>query len=135
MKTIFVDTSAFYALFNRDDPHHEEAVSAYQEEDDLLVTTHTVFSELLSLLTKRQGKQMAIRCGKEMKASQRLQIVHAKEAEEEKAWELFCRFKDKDYDLVDCLSFVYMQEQGIDDAFAFDRHFVQHGFRLLKRRG
>ena len=130
LKTVFVDTSAFYALFNRDDPHHEEAVRVYQDSL-ILVTTQVIFTELLSLLTKRLGKHQAIRYGKEIKASrEKLRILHTSEAQEEKAWNLFCRFKDKEYDLVDCLSFVVMEENDIEEAFAFDRHFAQYGFRL-----
>lgn len=133
MKTVFIDTSAFYALFNREDPHHEEAVSFYQQVSFLLLTTHVVFTELLSLLTKRHGKSVGIRVGKELKASgDRLSIVHLSEDQEKRAWEVFCKFKDKDYDLVDCLSFVCMKDRGIDEALAFDRHFRQYGFRLAQ---
>lgn len=132
MKTVFIDTSAFYALFNRDDPNHEFAASYYRETSLLLVTTQTVFMELLSLLTKRQGKQTALRCGKELRsAREKLKIVHTTEAQAEKAWEVFSKFKDKDYDLVDCLSFVAMKDSDIEEAFAFDRHFTQYGFRLV----
>lgn len=132
MKTVFIDTSAFYALFNREDPHHDEVVSCYGEGSIFLVTTDAVFTELMSLLTKRQGKAIAIRCGRAMKeARDRLSIVRTEEVQAEKAWQLFCKFRDKDYDLVDCLSFVFMEERGIEEALAFDRHFTQYGFRIV----
>jgi predicted nucleic acid-binding protein len=38
---------------------------------------------------------------------------------------------DRDYDLIDCLSFATMEAFGARDVFGFDRHFAQHGFRLL----
>lgn len=131
MKTVFIDTSAFYTLFNREDPYHKEAILFYTNEPLLLVTTQAVFTELLSLLTKRQGKSIAIRYGKEIRASrERLRIIHMDTSQEERAWELFCKFKDKEYDLVDCLSFICMKDQDLEEAFAFDRHFFQYGFRL-----
>ncbi|RME55690.1 MAG: VapC toxin family PIN domain ribonuclease, partial [Caldilineae bacterium] len=36
--------------------------------------------------------------------------------------------------LVDCTSFVVMQQLGIDTAFAFDNHFKEQGFTLLAGR-
>lgn len=40
---------------------------------------------------------------------------------------------DKGWGLTDCISFVVMQERGIRDALAADRHFEQAGFRALLR--
>lgn len=133
MKAVFIDTSACYALFNREDPHHEEAIEFYQKGLPL-VTTHAVFAELLSLLTKRRGKRLAIRCGRQIKVSQaRLSIIHLSQVQEERAWELFCRFKDKDYGLVHCMSFVLVEDEDIEEAFSFVRHFAQFGFQLCPR--
>ncbi|MEZ4571694.1 MAG: hypothetical protein R2849_15445 [Thermomicrobiales bacterium] len=44
---------------------------------------------------------------------------------------LFARNTDKSWTLVDCISFVVMQERGITEALTADRHFVQAGFRAL----
>ncbi|MBI3541089.1 MAG: PIN domain-containing protein [Deltaproteobacteria bacterium] len=132
MKTIFIDTSAFYALLNRDDPHHQEAAAIYQNNSHLFVTTHTVFTELLSLLTKRHSKAIAVRHGKEIRATrERLRIVHLDESQCERAWDIFCKFKDKDYDLADCLSFICMKDQDIREAFAYDKHFTQYGLEIV----
>lgn len=38
---------------------------------------------------------------------------------------------DKQWGLVDCISFVVMRERGIDEALTADHHFVQAGFRAL----
>ena len=40
--------------------------------------------------------------------------------------------QDKTWGLVDCLSFVVMENQQISIALAFDRHFVQAGFVLAR---
>jgi len=132
LKTLFIDTSAFYALFNRDDRHHQEASHFYQEQSCIFITTQTVFIELLSLITKRLSKKNAIQHGQAIKAShERFKIIVMNEDQAERAWELFCKHKDKDYDLVDCLSFVCMKDLHITEAFTFDHHFAQAGFAKI----
>ena len=45
--------------------------------------------------------------------------------------EFFDRRMDKEWGLVDCISFVTMEKYGIKDALAADDHFVQAGFKAL----
>jgi len=47
------------------------------------------------------------------------------------AFNLFKQRKDKEWGLVDCLSFIVMQNRGITDALTADTHFQQAGFRAL----
>jgi len=35
---------------------------------------------------------------------------------------------DKQWSFTDCTSYVVMRQLGIEEAFAFDRHFEQMGF-------
>lgn len=49
------------------------------------------------------------------------------------AFTLFKSRKDKDWGLVDCVSFIVMQNRGITDALTTDEHFQQAGFRALLR--
>jgi len=41
--------------------------------------------------------------------------------------------QDKGWSLTDCASFLIMEEQGIKEALAHDRHFEQAGFQALLR--
>ena len=47
-------------------------------------------------------------------------------------WELYNKYTDKNYSFVDCISFSYMKRENIVNAFAFDKHFKQMGFFLIK---
>jgi hypothetical protein len=38
---------------------------------------------------------------------------------------------DKAWSLTDCVSFTVMKAAGMADAFSFDTHFQQAGFRML----
>ena len=49
------------------------------------------------------------------------------------ALDLYASRKDKEWGLVDCSSFVIMQERGITEALAHDHHFVQEGFVAVMR--
>jgi predicted nucleic acid-binding protein len=43
------------------------------------------------------------------------------------AWEVFRRFRDKDWSFTDCVSYAVMQRLQITTAFSFDHHFTQFG--------
>jgi predicted nucleic acid-binding protein len=51
----------------------------------------------------------------------------------EKAFELFRSRPDKEWGLVDCISFIVMQERKIEAALTADEHYIQAGFRALLR--
>ena len=64
-----------------------------------------------------------------------VELVAVDERVEAEALELFWEYKDKDWGVVDCASLMVMDQSGCNQAFAFDRHFVeasQHGFSLIR---
>jgi len=68
MKRIFVDTSAFYALLDRDDRNHQKAKKKWAEileATPALVTSNYVLVETLALLQSRLGLE-AVRGFKKM---------------------------------------------------------------------
>ena len=131
MSLVFVDTGAFYALSDRSDPAHRRAARFYKDHKQLLVTTEYVFAETMSLLTKRLGKQIAVAFGDGIRRGTRIRVDAVAPEIREAAWSLFAGRLDKDWDLIDCTSFMFMDALGITEAFAFDRHFSQRGLRLL----
>ncbi|MBI5211143.1 MAG: PIN domain-containing protein [Elusimicrobia bacterium] len=131
MTQVFADTSAFYALADRKDPAHARAKEFLEANEAPLLTNNYVFAETMSLLTKRLGKASAATFGAGLRASELIRILHLDVEYEEAAWREFLRFRDKDFDFVDSTCFAVMEKQGIEAAFAFDRHFAQRGFRAL----
>lgn len=68
-----------------------------------------------------------------MKSSPHVEIIHVDPMLDKQAWELLKNRPDKEWSLVDCSSFVLMQQRGMIEAFTTDHHFEQAGFmRLLK---
>jgi hypothetical protein len=66
-----------------------------------------------------------------LKESDWVEIVHVTPELDAAAWQLFVSRSDKNWSLVDCSSFVLMQERGILSALTSDRHFMQAGFQVL----
>lgn len=100
----------------------------------MLITTDFIFAETMSLLTKRLGKAVAVAFGEGIRSSSKFRIEEATPQMREQAWKLFAGHRDKDYDLIDCISFAAMESLGIGHVFGFDHHFTQHGFHLLPDR-
>jgi predicted nucleic acid-binding protein len=46
---------------------------------------------------------------------------------------LYQQRKDKAWSHTDCVSFKIMEENGIREALAYDKHFAQAGFTALMR--
>jgi len=57
------DTSLLYALFSRNDVHHEEATDRMRSPETVLIPSE-IWSETLSLIQYRQGFDMAVNAGR-----------------------------------------------------------------------
>ena len=60
-----------------------------------------------------------------------VEIVHLSSELFNRGLTLYKKYQDKDWGLVDCISFVVMKEAEIHAALTFDRHFVQAGFQIF----
>ena len=49
----------------------------------------------------------------------------------EQGMDLYARRPDKEWSLTDCISFVVMSQNGLEEALTGDHHFEQAGFRIL----
>jgi predicted nucleic acid-binding protein len=131
---ILLDTSALYALANAGDPRHREAVAvldALQSAEDRLVVHSYVVVETAALLQNRSGHDTAARFLRDAAAYETVWVDADTHRE---GLALFARLKSRDLSLVDCVSFTVMRKRGLTTAFAFDKHFVQQGFRLADPR-
>jgi predicted nucleic acid-binding protein len=62
-----------------------------------------------------------------------IEVIHISKEIDTKAWELLINRQDKEWSLVDCSSFIVMQDRKITESLTNDHHFEQAGFiRLLK---
>jgi uncharacterized protein len=134
---LFVDTSAFYALEDADDRHHDEAVAIQEwcrESRPRLFTTHDVLDESITLLGVRLGTSRALRFGRQALTSRIIQVVRSDETLERAALSLYERFDDSRLSFTDCISFAVMRALEIPAAFAFDDDFRRAGFHRMSSR-
>ena len=126
-KSIFVDTSAFFALVDRTDRFHDLAVRFVESNQQFLITSNLVAQETVTLIRMRLGHEQAVKAGKRLLEHEMLPLVRVTPADERKAWELLKRYADKRFSFTDCTSFVLMRRLGLQTAFAFDQDFRQFG--------
>lgn len=127
MDSVFVDTSAFYAVFDKSDKNHIKAVNFLKKNESPLVTNNLVVIETINLANARRGHEDAVKIGKKFYDEDIVTIINIVSEDERKAWQIFKKYADKKFSLTDCVSFAAMDRLKIKQAFAFDIHFSQYG--------
>lgn len=82
-----------------------------------------------------QFRQCAVEVVGSLQQDSEVEIVPQTSEQFSRALVLYAQRKDKKWGLVDCASFLIMQEQGTSQALAYDEHFRQAGFIPLLRDG
>jgi uncharacterized protein len=138
LSRLFVDTSGWASLFIPTESFHTQASQYFaraQQQHQTLTTTNYVVAELVALLGSRQRapRNQIFQYIDSVKTAPFVELVHLDAATDAIAWELCKGRLDKAWSLVDCTSFIVMQQLGIQEALTTDQHFEQAGFiRLLK---
>lgn len=138
MSAVFADAGYWIALFNPRDALHTKAIAISQTiQAQSFVTSQMVLTEFLNHYASMGGqfRQRAVEVVEQLQQDPAIHIVPQTSEQFEKALALYGQRKDKAWGLVDCASFLIMQEQGISQALAYDEHFKQAGFVALLRDG
>ena len=124
---IFVDSGAWYSSLIPTDPDHATAQAWLAMNTEPLFTTDYIVDETLTLLRARGQKQRAISLGSAFVSGDAANLHFITPDEFHDAWEVFQRFRDKDWSFTDCTSKVVIEKLGLTTAFSFDQHFRQFG--------
>jgi predicted nucleic acid-binding protein len=128
---VFVDTGYILALVNEGDRHHAEALAlSVRYDGQPVVVTDTVLLEIGNALS-RMDRAAAVQIIQDLRESPGSTVVSLTPELFERAFDLYRSHTDKQWGLIDCVSFVVMRRMGIRAALAFDKHFAQAGFVLL----
>jgi predicted nucleic acid-binding protein len=131
--SLFVDTGAWYALADRSDQHHNQAVDIYPtllSNHRHVTTTNLVIAETYILIRRAMGHREAITFLENIAASPRVMNVFSDRILEERAENILCKYQDQDFSYTDAVSFAVMEQYALEKAFSFDQHFVIAGFTL-----
>lgn len=128
---IFVDTSAWVALFVAADTFHDEAAALWREVREMkvsLVSTFDIFGETLTVIRARSGLPEALEFGEAFLSSRILAREEVDAGLRADAWALFKQYRDKPLSFTDCTSFALLRRRGLRHVFSFDEDFRRLGF-------
>jgi uncharacterized protein len=127
---ILVDTSAVFALLDRSDVNHAAAKKTLQHLSRRRVQpllTNFIVAESHALALSRLGADVARR----WLLANVWPVERVAVDDEAKARAIVAGHADKTYSYTDATSFAVMERLALREAFAFDPHFRQYGFRVV----
>ena len=131
--TVFVDTSALYAMLDRQDGNHDSAHAIWRRllaSGAALLTNNYVLLETCALLQNRLG--VAALRAFQQDAVPLLSVDWISAGRHHGAVEAVLAAQRRKLSVVDCASFQTMREHGVDVAFCFDEHFREQGFTVAE---
>lgn len=137
---VFFDASGWIAIINLDDRNHAAAEAIYREllaDKVRIVTTNWTVYEALSIIKDKIGYREATALWEVVETVPLVRMVKITDDIEEAGLDLFFRYRDKTWGVVDYTSLIVMELIGCFQALAFDRHFIeagtQRGFQVIPR--
>ncbi len=130
--SVFVDTSALYAVLDADDDQHVRAAEQWRDlvlGTSPMMTTNYVMVETTALIQHRLGLDAVRALEQEIRPVLRVEWIDEKLHASGMATVLTAGRRT--LSLVDCVSFEVMDRSGVRDAFTFDAHFAERGFNCV----
>jgi predicted nucleic acid-binding protein len=127
--TVFVDTSALFALLDVEDAGHASAFPAWRrgiDEDVGFVTTNYVALETAALAQRRLGIDAVRTLCDELLPM--IEILWVTVGDHDEGLDLLLLANRRQLSLVDCVSFAVMRRQDIREYLGLDPHFAEQGF-------
>jgi predicted nucleic acid-binding protein len=131
MIPLFVDSFYYFAILNSKDVAHSRAIEFSSRHRSPLLTTAWVLTEVADGLARSVRRDVFKRLVSSFRRVGTNQIVPTTDELFEKGIELYGERRDKQWSLTDCISFVVMKENGLQDALTGDHHYEQAGFTAL----
>lgn len=131
--TVYVDTSAFYAIVDNTDAHHASAAKTWQtslENDARLITSFYVVTETIALLHNRLGTEVIARFLRDNLPM--VLVLWPDLAIHNRALSAMLATPGRSGpSLTDCVSLELIRTHGIEQVFAYDQHFEGRGFDIM----
>jgi uncharacterized protein len=131
MRAVFADTFYFLALLDSREKFHAPATQISRDPELRLVTTEWVLAEFGNAYSDPQDRADFVSLYRSLINHPRVKIIPADTRFFQRGVDFFEQRPDKEWSLVDCLSFIVMRDEGITEALTGDKHFEQAGFSAL----
>jgi predicted nucleic acid-binding protein len=134
LRTVLLDTSFILALENRDDPHHGQAKALdgeLLEQNGILLLHWGILFEIADGYARVGRRARGLQLLAKFESEEGYLLCPITELLLQEGLNLYRARPDKDWALTDCISFVLMKQQGIQEALTADVHFRQAGFTAL----
>lgn len=132
---VFVDSSAFIALFSADDQHHDDADALFEaciRRRIKLVTSQLVVAEVHRLLLFAAGIPAAAIAVQKIFASPSTAIEFPTLEHHRGAMKWLAELDDQEISYTDAVSFTVMEAVRCEFALSFDDDFTIAGFTRLQ---
>ena len=130
---LFIDTSAFYAFFDKKDNEHKNIVKIFKSSNEQFVTSNYILDELITLFRVRGlAIENFITFVNALWNEEVCKIFRVTVDIDLQAWEIMKQFKDQNFSFTDCTSFILMREYRIQKVCTLDKHFQIAGFEIVK---
>ena len=133
MTPCFADAFYFLAMLNPHDEAHAFAVALASSLRRPMVTTAWVLTEVADALAETPNRALFGTLLARLRSDPRAVVVPTTDDLFKRGVELYEERPDKGWSLTDCISFVVMKQDGINEALTGDHHFEQAGFVVMMR--
>ncbi|PUU95467.1 MAG: nucleic acid-binding protein, contains PIN domain [Halanaerobium sp.] len=131
-KSVFVDTSAWFALLNKKEQEHAKIKEIYQallENNNTLIISNQVLGETFTLLRYRiKNNEPPFKFIELINKSMMIKKVFVEEKFEKEALKILKDYQDQKFSYVDATSFAVMNGLELKYALSLDTHFAAAGF-------
>jgi hypothetical protein len=137
-RSVFVDTSGWYALIDSRDASHvttKDAVEQLIRAGARLISTDYVVDESCTLAKVRAGHEAAVRLLDLLNGTAALDLERIDAERFDRAEALFRKYGDQAFSFTDCTSFAVMHERRMREVITGDAHFRIMGFEILPQLG
>jgi uncharacterized protein len=90
-----------------------------------------LIAEVANAMSQAANRPFFLSLLRDLQGDGRVAVVPPTKETFDRGLDSYSRRLDKDWSLMDCISFVVMQDHGLTDVATLDRHFSQAGFNIV----
>lgn len=128
---MFLDTSGLLCYQDTNDHRHERAVTLFQHAPERFTHNYVLVEYVALCQARGYNRRAALQFSNELLNHPFVDVVWVDLDLHLAALRLLKARADKSYSLCDAVSFVLMEQRGLQRALTTDHHFTQEGFHCL----